>query len=211
MDFLQDPTVQLVLKLFHDYGYIALGAIAIPEGPLIMLIGGFLIKLGALEFWPTYISLIVGDFIADVWWYWVGYKLDRVQAIHRYHSRGFGTFNYQRIRDAFRRHQTLIMVGSKLTCGFGGVLAIPIIIAAGVFRIPFWKFLAIYGGAGFIWTLIPISAGYYFGEWYQSIESYIGRAAIICTFATFGLVCFYILWPLLGAAIGKKAIPEDKV
>ena len=52
--------------------YVLLFIGMIVEGPVIMLASGFLYHLGQFSFWPMYLTLVAGDFTADLGWYALG-------------------------------------------------------------------------------------------------------------------------------------------
>ena len=54
------------------YRYLLTFAVAIVEGPMVMVGSGILLRLEFFYFWPIYLSLMLGDFVADLGWYWVG-------------------------------------------------------------------------------------------------------------------------------------------
>ena len=55
---------------FSKYALVFIGCIV--EGPVVMLTSGFLYRLGQFEIFPLYLSLMSGDFVADIGWYAVG-------------------------------------------------------------------------------------------------------------------------------------------
>lgn len=62
---------------FPTYKYLLICAGIAIEGPMLMIACGFLLTFGALDFFPLYISILIGDLAGDAVWYAVGrYFLD---------------------------------------------------------------------------------------------------------------------------------------
>src|SRR3954464_8070499 len=106
-------------ELILAYKYFLLLPIAVVEGPLVMMISGFFLKLGFLSFLPAYLLLVAGDFIGDILWYGVGYHFG-----HGFIKR-FGKFfsinekEVATIERLFHKHHNYILFISKITMGFG--------------------------------------------------------------------------------------------
>lgn len=156
-----------LLALLGASRYIILFVGTIVEGPVVMLTSGFLYRLGQFDLVPMYIALMLGDFVADVGWYWVGY-----------HGAGpiikrFGKYLnitpaiIVKIEKRFKKYQTKILIISKLTMGLGFALAT--LIVAGILRVDFKKYIILNLLGGFIWTALLIVVGYFFGNIYELI------------------------------------------
>ena len=211
MNLLEEMTrhieVAWLIKMFGTYGYASLVVGALFEGPLVMAASGLLVKLGFFTFWPAYLALNIGDLVADVFWYRVGHKLGTLGAIQKYTKQGVSAQTLDRISNAFYKHQNIVLIASKLTCGFG-FLAIPVIVAAGAYKISFRRFLVIYGVGGCVWTLVPMSVGFYFGTRYEHVETILGKAILLSTLLFVAGLCFRVLWPKFGQLLGRYVIPK---
>jgi len=160
-------TTQAV-QLISYYKYPLLFPIAIIEGPIIMVLAGFLFHLGYLEFWPTLLVLVLGDLCGDILWYAVGYFGAR-RFIER-HGKFFGINKaiLENIASRFRNHQNKILLVSKVTMGFGFALATLSI--AGASRVPIKNFITINLLGGLVWTSVLMLLGYYAGQFYSVID-----------------------------------------
>jgi membrane protein DedA with SNARE-associated domain len=142
--------------------YILLFLGAIPEGPVMMMTGGFLYHLGKFDFWPMYAVLVIGDFIADITWYSVG-RFGTRKAIFKY-----GAFfnitpeTVAKAEELFNKYNQKILIISKLTIGFG--FGFIILMVAGMFRVDFKKYVTINLFGGLVWTFFLIAVGYFFGN-----------------------------------------------
>jgi len=150
------------------YKYLLVFLLAIIEGPVVMTIGGFFLKLGHFAFWPLYLTLMAGDLAADAIWYGVGYygALPLVRKYGKFLS--ISEELIKKTEDAFHRHQNKILFLSKITMGLG--FALVILVTAGIVRIPFKKYLAFNAIGQIAWTGFLMSIGYFFGNLYLVIN-----------------------------------------
>jgi membrane protein DedA with SNARE-associated domain len=151
------------------YKYLITFLAALVEGPVVMTVSGFMLRLGAFTFWPLYLTLMAGDLAADTLWYAGGYFYG-----HRIVSRYGKYFSIteelvQKTKEAFHRHQNKILFLSKITMGFG--FAVLVLLTAGIVRAPFKKYLAFNAIGQFVWTGILLSVGYYFGSFYLTLNA----------------------------------------
>ena len=148
--------------------YLLLFIGAILEGPVVMLLGGFLLRLGQFDFFPMYTALLLGDLVADGVWYTVGYY-----AARPFMAR-FGKFFHvtpevvEKVEKRFKKYQDRILVISKLTMGFG--LSIATLITAGMLKVSFKRYMALNFFGGIVWTLFLIIIGFFFGDVYTRIH-----------------------------------------
>ena len=154
------------------------------EGTVVMISSGLLWHLGKVAFWPMYLALIAGDFLSDVSWYFLGYFGARPFVNRWGHLVGASPDIVARVERRFKMHETPILILSKLTMGFG--LMIATLITAGMLRVSLWKFTTINLFGGFIWILFLILIGYFFGN----VLSYIPQqfqiaSAILAVIAVF--------------------------
>lgn len=160
------------------------------EGPVMMLAGGLLWRLGQVDFLPAYVALLAGDITADAAWYYVGHHGARHFVARLGWLFGLTADMIDKAERRFHTYHTRVLVISKLTMGFG--LAVPILIVAGMLRVPFGRYLMINIMGGFVWTAFVMWIGYNFGNILanlsQDIQLAIGAGLV---------VTFYILVRIL--------------
>jgi membrane-associated protein len=167
----------MIIQAILHYRYIIIVPIALFEGPLIMMIGGFLLKLGYFNFWPLYLCLMLGDFIGDILWYFFGYHYG-----HKFIAR-FGKYfgitenAVNTIQNLFHRYKNHILVINKLTMGFG--FATVTLFTAGLSRIPFKRYLLLNGIGQFFWTGFLMAIGFYLGTGYVMVNNALEKASFI--------------------------------
>ncbi len=122
---------------FLKYGAVFLAVLV--EGPVSMMVSGFLLHLGQVKFWPVYLALLLGDLMGDTLWYWLGrnYASTLVKKYGRF--LGLKEDLLKTIELAFKKHDSKILLFSKLTMGFG--FALPVLVAAGAARVSYLKFI----------------------------------------------------------------------
>lgn len=151
------------------YKYIILLPLATLEGPFVMMFSGSLIKLEYLSFWPAFVILMCGDLLADIWWYWVGRTWGE-RFIRRF-GKFFGITmaEVEKVKTIFHLRKNTILFVSKVTMGFG--FAIAVLLTAGMVRIPFKTYLLMNGLGQIVWTGLLVAVGFFFGNFYQSLNS----------------------------------------
>jgi len=191
-------SIDTVIALFLQYKYPSLVVLSFFEGPYIMMMSGFLIKLGVLTIVPTYIALSIGDLLADSVWYYVGYFFGNGFV------RRFGKFfdinaaSIENAKELFSKHRKKILLGSKMTAGFG--LSLATLITAGIVRAPFAEYLVLNFFGQLVWTTVMLSVGYLFGNLYVVIDNVAGKIFIIAI----ALLALYLLLRL-SRHLGRRA------
>lgn len=178
------PLYQDLLNVLIQYKYIVLVPLTIIEGPLIMLLSGFLVRLGIMDFWPAYFTLMASDLLGDIFWYSVGYYTG-----HPFIKR-FGKFvsitekHIEKITELFHRYHNRILIISKVTMGFG--FALVTLVGAGIAKIPFQKYLTLNAVGQIFWTGLLLTAGFFLGHFYETVGAVFGR---LTSFAMIVVVC----------------------
>jgi membrane protein DedA with SNARE-associated domain len=158
-----------VIAFLESSRYVLFFVGAMLEGPVMMLAGGVLLRLGQVEFVPIYAVLVAGDLAADIAWYCLGRYATRFLILK------WGPFlkitpeRIAIVERRFNRYHGKILLISKLTMGLG--FAVITLTVAGMSRVPFRNFVAINLIGGLIWTMFLLTLGYYCGN----VSAGIGR------------------------------------
>ena len=168
--------------LHHQFlVYVPVTIVAILEGPILSMFFGVLLKLGYFSLIPVYASLMLGDLIGDVVWYYIGYHYGR-SAIKRFGKKfNITEEGVERVEKRFHENKTKILFISKITNGFG--LALVTLTTAGIVRIPFKRYITVNIVGQFIWSGTLLAVGYFFSDSYQHIGSVAGKVFLIVGFA----------------------------
>ncbi len=155
----------LTLASYTKYFLVFIGAII--EGPILMVAAGFFLRFDVFSLVPLFTVLVLGDLLADIGWYAVGYYF--AEPLIRKNGKFFGVTAdlFEKMKKLLTEHQTKILLGSKVTIGFG--LALVTIVAAGASKIPIKKYIAINALGEIIMVTVLLSVGYWFGQFYSQI------------------------------------------
>ncbi len=105
-------TVLLLIK----YKYLVLFPIAAIEGLVVSLAAGFLVYTGVLHMIPTYIILILGDFIPDSIYYSIGRLGNKEKILAKYGTKiKFIHGGFQTIEHLWKSHPRKTMLFAKVT------------------------------------------------------------------------------------------------
>ncbi|MDO8521674.1 MAG: DedA family protein [bacterium] len=182
MDFLPN-----IIALLDSSKYFLLFIGSFLEGSVVMMGGGLLWRLGTVDFWPMYLAVIAGDMLSDLVWYCVGYFAARPFIVRWGYLVEATPEVLLKLERRFRHHQSLILLASKLTMGFG--LMIATLITAGMVRMSVWRYALINIGAGFLWVYLLVIIGYYFGNVFSFIPPglQMGFGVVVVIGAYFGI------------------------
>ena len=152
-----------------------------------VLLGVVLLHLDVVTFLPLYATLLVADIAADVMWYAIGYHGAR-SFVTRWGSYIKVTPEILNVlTEKFHKHDTRILVISKLSMGFG--FAVGVLLTAGMVRVPFLKFLTINVLGSLVWVLFLIGLGYLLGNVLRSIPLLLQVGIVIA--GIFAFLAFY--------------------
>lgn len=172
----------LIVQWLLLYKYAILLPLAILEGPIITVLGGFFAAQGYLNIVIVYVIVIIGDLVGDGIYYAVG-RFGGRKLITKYgHYINVTSVQVERIERHFARHTRKTLVFAKLTHALG----IVVLIAAGIARVPFGEFLFFNFLPTLPKSLVLILAGYFFGHAYVVIDQYINYGSLLL--GVFGLL-----------------------
>ena len=160
--------IQTIIGYIITYRYVLIVPITIIEGPIIMVLCGFLLRFGTFDLIPIYATLTISDMVGDIGWYCVGryWGLPFVKRFGKFFSVTEKTL--AKATALFHKHHNKILFISKITMGFG--FALVTLITAGIAKVPFKKYLIFNVSGQLIWTAALLGIGYGFGNIYTSIN-----------------------------------------
>jgi len=173
-------SLEQILLWLTAYKYLALFPLAVAEGPIITVIAGFFVSLGYLNFWLAYIIIIIGDLAGDALHYSAG-RFGGREFIDRWgRFIGINKEKLKAIEAQFAKRGNKLLFAGKMMQGVGGIF----LIAAGVIKMPFIKFITANTLATFIKSFLLLLIGFYFGHALSTINTFLERAAFISIGAT---------------------------
>ena len=181
MDFHQ------IIAFLEASKYFILFAGSFIEGSVVMMGGGILWHLGEVSFWPMFGALLLGDILADLMWYFLGYFGARRFIMRWGHIVNATPAIIEKVERRFHTYHTRILIISKLTMGFG--LAAATLMTAGMLRVPLMRYVIIQLLGGIVWVFFLVMIGSYFGNLLQSVpvKLQLVLASAILIGAFFGL------------------------
>ena len=161
------PIVLYSLTLAVKVKYPLIFAGMLIEGPIVMVACGFFLRFGVFDLLPLFLVLLAGDLVADIGWYYVGYYF--AEPLVNKHGKFLGVTPevFEKVKTVMLKYQTAILLGSKITIGFG--LALATVITAGAIKIPIKKYLIVNLIGESILVAILLYVGFFFGQLYTSI------------------------------------------
>ena len=172
------------------YKYAVLFPITIIEGPIITIIAGFLSSQGYLNIFAIYGVVVAGDIVGDVIYYLIGSYGGR-----RFITRWGYLFRLSmeeitKLENHFANHSGKTLLFGKISHAIGA----PILVAAGMAKIPLEKFVWFNFWATLPKSLVLLAIGYYFGRAYQEIDRYIGYGnLIIFSLAIIAVIIYFLV------------------
>ena len=183
--------------LLASYGYIAvtvaimLESIGIPlPGETVLLLGAAYAGAGNLNVWGVILAAALGAIIGDTIGYSIGYRGGRA-LLERYgHILHLNPAHLARAEAFFAKY------GDK-TVFFGRFIALLRTFSAflaGVYRMPYRRFLLFNAGGGILWAITFGLLGAAFGSQWQLIERWAGRAGLLIVGILLLLTAAVLLW-----------------
>lgn len=178
-----------IVNLLTTYKYILLFPIAVIEGPIVSVISGFLSAHGLMSIFIAYAVLVSADIIGDALYYSIGRWGGR-SFVHRWGKFfGIDENKVSKMEKYFKEHGGKTLLIGK-TQALGGLL----LVAAGLSKMSFSRFMWFNIIGTFPKSAILLAIGFFVGSAYKMINSYLGYYAIIATsILLLALLAFYFL------------------
>lgn len=193
---------QKIIILLTAYKYFFLFPVAIVEGPIVTIIAGLLSSLGHLNVFIAYIVIVVADIVGDCIYYAFGY-FGRQRFVERWgRFLGITAEHVKRLEAHFAKHSGKTLIIGKLTHAIGGV----VLVTAGVAKVPFWRFVWYNFISTLPKSLILLLIGYYLGESYAKISTYLDYTAIGTVALTLIFITVYFVMRNMSKKYEEKEI-----
>jgi membrane protein DedA with SNARE-associated domain len=178
-----------LIALLIKYRYLIIFPIAVVEGPLVSAAAGFLVFLGYLNGFLTYVLLILADMVGDTLYYALGRFGGRKFVKKFGHYIGVDEKKLESLEKQFERHSGKIILGGK-TQAIGAVA----LIAAGMAKMPYRDFMKYNFFGSIPKVLLFLAIGYFFGQGYSAmLDKYVNFVGLISFLIAAALIAFYFL------------------
>jgi membrane protein DedA with SNARE-associated domain len=150
---------QALVSLLSTHPYLLLFPLILVEGPLATVCAGFLISVGVMS-WPlAYLLAVTADLTGDSLYYVMG-RSGRHPRVHRHLARlGLTGRRLARLEGALRNDLPRTLMGAKIA----DIAAIPALVAAGLAKVHYGRFLAWASVATLPKTAFLMILGFVFG------------------------------------------------
>jgi len=156
-----------VYSFIVSFKYLAIFLGSFIEGPTVGLIVGFLARIHYINLAWGYTAHVLGDFTADQVYYAIGYFGGATIVPRMARLLKFSVKEVEDIEKSFSQHSKKLIVLGKIT----HVIGFPILIAAGVMRYSWYKFLAFDFVATLLKAAILVFIGYHFGGLWERVNN----------------------------------------
>ena len=186
--------IDLITPFFYEHRYIFAFLGALFEGTNIMLLGGFLYKLGLFKFWNIFLILFLGYVVNGYTWYIIG-RFGGRRILDKWGHRLFLTQErIKKLEDYFRKHTVKALIITRITYGLSGC----VFIIAGIFKTKLRKFSWCNLIASFVWVLVMFGIGYSFGISYELLSKVVKLVAVwlvvVLFIVTILIAVFFVYW-----------------
>ena len=139
---------------------------------IIMPLGGFFVYQGNLNFYTLVIFGLIGTVLGALPWYYLGKFLNEKKLANFVESKGkflgISSNDLYKSKLWFDKYGVSLVFWGRLIPGIRTLISVP----AGIELMPLKKFLIWTSLGSLIWVLILTFAGYFLGENFRIIESY---------------------------------------
>ncbi len=184
--------INTITPFFYEHRYIFAFVGALFEGNTIMLLCGFLYKLGIFKFWNILFILALGYIINGYGWYAIG-RFGGRKILEKWGPHFFlSQERINKLEDYFARHTNKALIITRATYGISSC----VFILAGIFKTKWKQFFWCNFIGGIIWVFLMFGIGYSFGASYEALSKIVKVIAawlVVVLFIVIFLVCVGII------------------
>jgi len=187
------------LQSIQFWAYAVIVVSTIIEGPIATLLAAAAASTGYLNPFGVFVSAAIGNTIADVLWYLLGYA-GNLQSLTRLRWLRLRPELIDRIEQEINNNAHRMLFIAKLTLGF----VIPTLVATGLARVSWRRWFGALVMAECLWTGGLVIAGYFWGAYLQQLDQGLRYAALG------GSVVFFIIASLYVARWHERNFKASK-
>jgi membrane protein DedA with SNARE-associated domain len=183
-----------------EHGYILMFFAMLIEGPIVTVAAAFAAALGYFDVFIVFVISFLGDIVADVIYYFIGY-FSRLAVIEKF-GKFFGLTEkrMRRIEALLNGHSVKTLIALKLT----PVLPTPGLMLVGATKMPIKRFVKICSIIIFPRTIFLVIMGYYFGAAYEMLAKQFEKNYYILVAIIAAIAVIYYLFSKLLAYLGRR-------
>ena len=158
------------------WSYIIVTILVFLEGPGATLLAAAMAASGILRVDLVFLAAALGNFLADYGWYALGYFGGSRGFIYRFHWFQRRRERIEKLEAGMHEHGVRMYLMTKVSLG---MLTIPMLLAAGLARVPWYRLAIVSLVVEPLWTGLLIFAGYHLGQYLTQFERGIQIAALV--------------------------------
>jgi len=167
------------------WSYVILMALVFIEGPAATLVAATMAASGILRADLVFLFSMLANFMADVFWYSLGYFGGDRRILLRIGWVRRRWFTIRRLQKSLHGRAAKIYLLTKLSMG---LMTIPLLIASGLARVPWYRLAIVSVVVEPIWNALLVFAGLRLGEYVAQMERGLQVIAVVGT-----LVLLFVL------------------
>jgi len=184
--------MEQLLPLIDAYGYLILFPLAIIEGPIVTIIGGFFVTLGIMDPLLVFAIVIAGDVIGDSAYYGLGRWSGTAILARAGGFLGITEEKLEKAKSYFNLHGNKMITFSKLIHGIGTAG----LVAAGSLAVPYRRYITICFLVTLAQSSLLLAIGILFGHAYVQIERYLNYYAAVASIAVLLVLLLLVFYRL---------------
>lgn len=179
------------------WSYVILMLLVFVEGPAATLVAATMAGQGILRADLVFLFSMTGNFLADVFWYLLGYFGGSRRILLRIGFIRRRWFTIRRLQKDLHGKAARIYLLTKLSMG---LLTIPLLVASGMARVPWYRLALVSLLVEPFWNALLLLAGLRLGAYVAELENGLQILAIVGT-----LVVFFVLMATYRRMFGRLA------
>ena len=182
------------------HGYPLMFLAMLIEGPIVTAAASFGAAFGYFNIFIVFILSILGDVMADLIYYAIGYS-GRIMVVQKFGRRfGLTEERIRKVEALLNSHPNKTLIALKLT----PILPTPGLMIVGTSRMPLKKFITISSLVIFPKTIFFVLLGYYFGAAYSIVLRKFEKGELILGIIIVLILGIYYAAAKLSAYIARK-------
>jgi len=143
--------------LLQHYGYLAVFVGAFFEGETVLMLGSYAVHQHILSFWPLVGIAMIGGFLGDQLYYFIGakYGYSFIQSRPRLNQK------FERASQIIARYPTVAILLMRFLWGLRTIIPM----SFGIMHYPALRYLIVNLIASFIWAFVVVSVGLQISHW----------------------------------------------
>lgn len=170
------------------WSYVILMILVFVEGPAATLVAATMAASGILRADLVFLFSMIANFLADVFWYSLGYFGGDRRILLRIGWVRRRWFTIRRLQRNLHGRAARIYLLTKLSMG---LLTIPLLIASGMSRVPWYRLALVSLIVEPIWNALLVLAGLRLGEYVAQMERGLQIIAMVGTIVVLFVLLFF--------------------